>query len=151
MRDLEPALQLIKEFEGLKLRAYADPATGGAPWTIGYGSTRDLQGNAIKPGQSIDLETAAAMLAKDVSAFVAGLERMLTVPVSNNEFCALLCWTYNVGLGNAAKSTLLKLLNANAPRADVAAQFLRWDRAGGKKMPGLARRRASEAKLFLQA
>lgn len=148
--DVQPAIKLIKEFEGFEAHAYPDPATGGAPWTIGYGSTR-LHGRPVRPGDTITEPDAAALLRADVQSRLEALQRIVTVPLSSNETCALLSFCYNVGLANLKASTLLKLLNSGAPRAQVAAQFGRWNRAAGKVMNGLTRRRAAEAQLFLQA
>lgn len=147
--DYSRALQLIKQFEGCELRAYPDPATGDKPWTIGYGTTR-INGRPVAPGDTCTLQQAEAWLLADLQARYMALQGLLSRPISNAECCALLSFVYNVGMSNFAKSTMLKLLNNEAPKAEIALQFARWNRANGKVMNGLTRRRAAEAKLFLE-
>lgn len=141
MRDLEPAIELIEHFEGLVLHAYKDPV---GIWTIGYGTTK-----GVKPGQVITKTQALDFLMKDLSERSGVIEDLIKVPVEDNEFCALLSFVYNVGNGAFAKSTLLRKLNSKRPRREVADEFLRWVRAGGKVLPGLVRRRKAERELFL--
>lgn len=148
------AIDLIKQFEGCakrmpdgRLRAYPDPGTGGAPWTIGWGST----GRDIVPGTVWTQEQADARLASEVAEKAAGVERLVTVPLTDNELAALISFSYNVGVSALAGSTLLRLLNAGAPKESVAEQFGRWTKAAGKELPGLVKRRAAEKALFLGA
>lgn len=136
-------LALIKEFEGCKLVAYPDPGTGGDPWTIGVGHT----GDDVYEGLEITQEQADALLAQDLSRFEAGVSQLVTAPIGENQFSALVAFTYNVGLGNLKSSLLLRCVNmSNHP--DAAAQFLRWNRAAGKVMAGLTRRRQAESDLY---
>lgn len=140
-RDLSRALEIIREFEGLRLDAYRCPA--GIP-TIGYGAT----GPDIRMGMVWTQEEAEARLVEDIAQFAGAVERALTVPVSANEFAAMVSLAFNIGAGAFKKSTLLRLVNDGHFEA-AAEQFLRWNRAGGREMPGLTRRRQAERQLFL--
>lgn len=132
---------LIKEFEGLRLDAYPDPATGGEPWTIGVGHT-----GGVKKGDRITEAQADAYLVSDLARFEKAVAR-LAPKTTQNQFDALVSLAFNVGEANLASSTLLKLHNAgDYPGAQ--AQFARWNRAAGRVMAGLTRRRAAEAALY---
>ncbi|KMN76189.1 muraminidase [Chromobacterium sp. LK11] len=135
-------VKLIQQFEGLRLKAYQD-AVG--VWTIGYGHT----GPDVTPGLVITQAQADALLARDLSRFEAGVTRLVQVPLNQNQFDALVSFSYNLGLGSLQNSTLLRLLNQR-DYAGATAQFPRWNKAGGKVLPGLTRRRAAEQALFLK-
>lgn len=140
----DAGLALIKEHEGCKLDAYPDPATGGDPWTIGYGCT----GPDVVAGLTITQDEANQRLDDKLNnEFCPGVERAVTTLISDNAFGALVSFSYNVGLGNLRSSTLLKCINSNQMAA-AADEFLKWDKAAGKVMQGLANRRAAEAALF---
>jgi lysozyme len=118
--------------------------------TIGYGhlitEAEKRQGlflNGINEEQALDL------LSRDLSIAEGGVLRAVKVPLTQNEFDALVSFTFNVGAGNLNSSTLLRLLNAGNKR-DVPAQFLRWDKSKGVVLQGLVRRRRDEANLFSQ-
>lgn len=144
MRTINAAgLALIREFEGCKLEAYPDPGTGGDPWTIGYGAT----GPGIEPGVVWTQEQAEERLLEDVQRFADTVARALTVDVSDNEFAAMVCLAFNIGAAAFRKSTLLRLVNDGHFEA-AAQQFERWNRAGGREMAGLTRRRKAERALF---
>lgn len=136
-------VELIKSFEGLKLTAYPDPATGGDPWTIGYGTT----GPNVKKGLKITEAQAKDWLIEDINKFADGVDKLVTVRINENQKAALTSFAYNVGLGNLKSSTLLRLVNAGDFKG-AQAQFARWNKAAGKVMAGLTRRRAAEAALF---
>lgn len=143
MRSVNPdTINLIKSFEGLRFKAYPDPATGGAPWTIGYGHT----GN-VKPGDLVTLIDAENLLAQDLDRFCAQVEKLVKVSTNDNQFGALVSFAYNCGLVNLANSTLLKLLN-QSQYDEAAKQFIRWNKAAGQVMSGLTRRREAETALF---
>lgn len=133
-------IELIKKYEGLRLEAYLCPA---GVWTIGFGTTK-----GVKNGDKITQQAAEKLLADDLSKFEIGVTCSVTVPLSQNQFDALVSFAYNVGLGALRSSTLLRLLNAGDYKG-AAAQFKRWNKAGGKELAGLTRRRADEAALFL--
>ena len=142
MRTSQRGLNLIKSFEGLRLQAYQDSV---GVWTIGYGATR-----GVKAGMSITKEQAERMLLNDVQRFEPEIERLVTAKLSQNQWDALICFTYNLGAANLESSTLRRLLN-DGDYAGAAAQFPRWTKAGGRELPGLVRRRAAERNLFLGA
>ncbi|WP_374424977.1 lysozyme [Chromobacterium sp.] len=141
MKTSDAGVTLVKSSEGLKLVAYKCPA---GIWTNGYGHT----GPDVTPGQVITQAQADALLARDLSRFETGVTRLVKVPLNQNQFDALVCFSFNLGLGALQGSTLLRLLNAG-DYAGAAAQFLRWNKAGGKELPGLTRRRAAEQAMFL--
>jgi lysozyme len=133
-------LGLVKTFEGCKLKAYLCPA--GVP-TIGYGRTK-----GVKLGQTITQAQADAWVVEEYDEFEAGVRKLVKVPLTANQLGALTSFAYNLGLGNLKSSTLLKKLNGG-DYAGAAAQFARWNKAGGVVLAGLTKRRAAEAKLFL--
>ena len=143
MKTSPKGIALIKSAEGLRLKAYPDPGTGGLPWTIGYGSTSGVTRNMV-----ITEAQAEQMLAADLVRFERIVERAVQVPLNQDQFDALVSFTYNVGEGNFTKSTLLRKLNAG-DTAGAAEQFSRWVHAGGKVLSGLVKRRAAERALFL--
>ena len=146
MKTGERGLDLIKEFEGCKLAAYQCPA---GIWTIGIGSTHYGDGTPVTKNRTLPTEKAAiALLAATIGQYEKAVNAM-TVELTQNEFDALVCLCYNIGAGNFLKSTLVKMLKAGDDKAEIAQQFLRWNKAGGKSLAGLTRRRNAEAELFL--
>ena len=141
---LPHALSLIKQFEGCRLTAYPDPGTGGDPWTIGWGST----GPGIAKGMTWTQAQADQRLVEDVSKFAAGVDKALAgAAVTTKQKGALVSFAYNVGLANLGSSTLLKKHRAG-DYAGAAAEFAKWNKAAGKVLPGLTRRRAAEAAMY---
>jgi lysozyme len=145
MRTSPKGVALIKQFEGLRLAAYPDPATGGDPWTIGYGSTR-----GVTKGMTITADQAERMLLNDIARFEPQLDALVKVPLKQGQWDALMSFVYNLGAANLESSTLLKLLNAG-DYAAAGDQFARWNKAAGKIMAGLTARRAAERAMFLGA
>jgi GH24 family phage-related lysozyme (muramidase) len=146
MKTGERGLNLIKEFEGCKLSAYQCPA---GIWTIGIGSTHYGDGTPVTKNRTLPTELAAiALLAATIGQYEKAINN-IGVELTQNEFDALVCLVYNIGAGNFEKSTLVKMLKAGDDKAEIAQQFLRWDKAGGKPLAGLTRRRNAEAELFL--
>jgi len=143
MEPSENCYNLIRSKEGLSLRAYPDPGTGGAPWTIGYGHT----GPEVHPGMVITREEADNLLRQDAERVSAQVQNMVTAPLTQNEFDALVCFVYNVGISNFAKSTMLRKLNQQ-DYDGAANEFDRWTRAAGHVLPGLVARRQEEKDLF---
>lgn len=138
------AMALIRQFEGCRLEAYPDPGTGGDPWTIGWGST----GPGIVRGVRWTQAQADDRLARDVERFMAGVAGAINARrVRANEIGAMTSLAYNIGLGAFRASTLLRLYNAGDVEG-AAAQFPRWNRAGGRVMAGLVRRREAERAVF---
>ena len=133
-------LSMTEQFEGLRLTAYQDQ-TG--TWTIGYGHT----GPDVHSGLTITQEHAQALLAQDVSSSSACVNNAVTVPLSQNQFDALVDFVFNLGCAAFTGSTLLRELNAGN-FTGAAAQFPLWDHAGGVVVAGLLRRRQAEQALF---
>lgn len=133
-------LQLIKDFEGLRLESYKCPA---GVWTIGYGHTK-----GVKPNVVIDQMRAEDLLIEDI----APIERMLNklgINFRQECFDALVSWNFNLGEGAFRNSTLLKKIVADAPDEEITDQIVKWVNAGGKPLVGLKRRRVAEANMFL--
>ena len=143
MKLSQRGIDLIKQFEGYSSKAYPDPATGGAPWTIGYGTTK-----GVKPGMVITAQQAEKMLRDDVAKFESGVSSLITAPTTQGQFDAMVSLAYNIGLGNFGKSTLLKKHNARCYTC-AADQFRVWNRANGKVMNGLTKRRAAERQVYM--
>jgi len=137
MKATDNCIQLIKRFEGLYLKAYVCPA---GVLTIGYGHTR-----GVKPGDEINELQAEIYLREDVEACEIQLN-YLTLPINQHQFDALCSFIFNLGIGNFMQSTLLKKLKAGDKTA--ADEILRWDKSGGKVLPGLTARRKAEYDLF---
>lgn len=140
--------KLIRQFEGCKLNAYPDPATGNLPITAGWGNTRKKDGSAFILGDKLTQAEADELLLEEAKVFWDKVKGLVKVEINRNQLQALTCFAYNVGLANLSSSTLLKLLNSGASKSDVGLQFLRWDKANGKVMAGLTRRRQAEKDLF---
>lgn len=136
---------LIKTFEGLRLKAYDD---GVGVWTIGYGTTIYPNGVKVKRGDVITEAQAEVYLQHDLKRFEDAVNRSVLVPLNQNQFDALVSLVYNIGIGAFEKSTLLRKLNGGH-YIDAANQFDVWRMAGGKVMQGLVNRRAKEKVLFL--
>lgn len=132
-------LDLIKRFEGLRLEAYVCPA---GVLTIGWGHT----GPDVRPEMVCTRQKADALLHKDLERFETGVAEALKVRVTDNQYAALVSLAFNIGLGAFGRSTLLRKVNEEDPTA--ADEFQRWNKAKGKTLPGLTKRRAAEAALF---
>ena len=148
------AIPLIQKFEGFakdigggKVKAYPDPGTGGKPWTIGWGST----GPDIGPSTVWTHEQAQERFESHLEHFAGGVEDALgSSPTTAGQLAAMVSLAYNIGLGAFRGSTLLK--RHKAGQYDAAArEFLRWNRAGGRVMAGLTRRREAEAGIYRSA
>lgn len=136
----EAGLSIIMKFEGCKLKAYKCPA---GVWTIGYGHT----GADVHEGLLISQAMAERLLLQDLEKFCKAVVDMVTVKISENQFSALVSLCFNIGAGALAKSTLMKKINARDFHA-AAAQFDLWNKAGGKVLEGLVKRREAERVLF---
>ena len=132
-------LSLIKKFEGCRLEAYY---CSGGVLTIGYGHT-----GGVKESDTITQEEAEKLLRADVFKFEEYVEDNVMVELDQGQFDALVAWTFNLGPGNLRESTMLKRLN-EADYASVPSEMKRWNKAGGKTLDGLIRRRNAEALLF---
>jgi lysozyme len=134
-------IALVKQFEGCKLEAYDD---GGGVQTIGYGHT-----DGVREGQACTQEQADCWLSGELAKIAQWLDKTLAIDVSQKQFDALCSFVYNVGEGAFLKSTLLRKLNAG-DIAGAAAEFQKWDHDNGRVVAGLTKRRAAEARLFMQ-
>lgn len=132
---------LIKSFESLRLVAYQDQK---GVWTCGWGHT----GKDVVEGTTCDAALAETWFIMDTAAAVAGVNHTVQVPISQNEFDALASFTFNVGVGNEAHSTLITYVN-QSNFASAAAEFPKWDHVDGVPNAGLLRRREAEQALFL--
>ena len=139
-------LHLTEQFEGLRLTAYPDPGTGGAPWTIGYGHT----GPDVHPGLTITQQQAENLLARDIQTASDAVNRLVKYELTQEEFDALVDFTYNCGAGNLQASTLLKKVNAG-DMVGASKEFAKWNLANGHILQGLVNRRQAEMRLFLQS
>lgn len=137
----QAGLDLLKSFEGCKLEAYKDIA---GVVTIGYGAT----GKGVSLGDTWTQEQAEERLKSDLEAFSEGVYDLLEQEVTENQFSALVCFAYNVGLAALYRSTLLKYVNSGRMQ-EAADQFPKWNKAGGRAVKGLTRRRLAERDLFL--
>lgn len=136
----DDGLAIIEFYEGLRLRAYPDPGTGGEPWTIGYGHTV-----SVHPGQDCTIAQAQAFLRADVATAERAVESAVQVVLTPNQFSALVSFEYNTGAPSSA--TIFSLVNQKR-FDDAQAEFSRWVYANGTILQGLVSRRADEAKLF---
>lgn len=132
-------IELIKEFEGLRLKAYLCPSK---ILTIGYGHTITTQKDMV-----ITKEEAEDLLKKDLEYFERKVSMLVKVPLNENEFSSLISFAFNVGIGNFENSTLLRLLNRGWYE-QVPTQLMRWNKSNGQELGGLSRRRSAEAILW---
>jgi lysozyme len=155
MKTSPIGLALIKSFETCKLKAYPDPKTGGAPWTVGWGAT----GDDIGPGMVWTQAQADRRLSLDIALRDAVIDKTVTVPLTQGQHDAMVSIVYNVGIGSSEKdgiivlrngkpSTLLRKLNAG-DYDGAADQFLLWISPGSNVENGLKRRRTQERCMFL--
>jgi len=144
MRMSAAGLATVKEFEGLRLKAYKCPAS---VWTIGYGHTSAAGAPIVTPELVITKDEAEQVLARDMEQYEEGVRKYVKVDLTQGQFDALVDFAYNAGVGALAKSTLLKRVNAEK-FDEVPAEFMKWTKGGGKELPGLVRRRRAEVKLW---
>jgi GH24 family phage-related lysozyme (muramidase) len=151
LQPSEAALDLIKQYEGCaekrpdgSFAAYPDPGTHGPPWTIGWGTTGpDVNQHSVWTQQQCD-----ARLRSDVTKFAAHVAALIgSAPTTQHQFDAMVDFAYNLGIGNLASSTLLKKHKAG-DHAGAALEFGKWNKAAGRVLPGLVKRRAAEAALY---
>lgn len=145
MQTSEKGIALIKQFEGCKLTAYQDSV---GIWTIGYGWTQPVDGKPIRAGMTIKQETAERLLKTGLVSYESDVSRLVKVGLTQGQFDALVSFTYNLGARSLSTSTLLRKINAG-DYAGAADEFLCWNKAGGKVLNGLTRRREAERALFL--
>ena len=139
MKISQEGIKLIKNFEGCGLEAYQDSV---GVWTIGYGTIK-----GVKEGDQINQDEAEHLLQEEMPEYEGYINKMINVPLDQNQFDALCSWVFNLGPANLQSSTLLKVLN-EGKYDEVPDQILRWNKAGGEVLAGLVKRRQAEADLF---
>ena len=137
--------QKIKKFEGYMSKAYAD-AKG--VWTIGYGNTFYADGTPVKPGDTITKSEAEKLFSEVLNQFATDVADAVRVEINKCQFDALVSFTYNVGIGNLKRSTLLKKVNADPEDETIRGEFNKWIKSGGKTLTGLVKRRKEEADYY---
>ncbi|MVZ65046.1 glycoside hydrolase family protein [Sphingobacterium sp. DK4209] len=147
MRTGEKGIALIKSFEGFYSKPYKDPI--GIP-TIGYGFTYYLPDRRKVTMQDRPLteHQATCMLQEILKGYESDVLRLVKKSLTQNQFDALVSFTFNLGGANLSKSTLLRKVNANPNDPTIASEFVKWNKAGGKVLNGLTRRRKAEAELY---
>lgn len=136
----DAGLRIVEVSESLRLVAYWDP--NGRCWTIGYGSTTD-----VYPGMVINHAQAATRLHRDLFGAESAVQRLVRVPLNDNQFSALVDLVFNIGAGNLQHSALLAVLNEGR-YSEVPEHMLRFDRSGGHILPGLQKRREADVALW---
>ena len=140
MKTAQPGIELIKEFEGFRCSAYLCPS---GVWTIGYGHTKD-----VHPGDYVTKDRGEEYLRQDLAYFEDAVADLITVPLNQFEFDALVSFTFNCGAGALGESTLRKRLNAGEPKCKVFSEELpKWVNGANGPLPGLVRRRDAEVEL----
>lgn len=142
MKINEEGLELIKSFEGLRLKAYRDQV---GVWTIGYGHT----GPEVTQGYTVTEDEANSLFEADIEKFESGVVDLVLPLLNSNQFSALVSFAYNLGIGSLKRSTLLELVNESEFEA-ASREFLKWSHAGSKVDLGLVKRRKAERDLFLK-
>jgi lysozyme len=141
MKMSDYAFIRLKEFEGFRAEAYKCP---GGVWTIGYGHTK-----GVKKGQRITEEEASRLLVRDVESFEQFLaQEPYEEELTQGQWDALISFLFNLGIGNYKRSTLRKRILEDVNHNDIPNQFRRWNKADGKVLPGLVRRREWEAQMY---
>lgn len=138
-------IQIIKDSETLELKAYKCPA---GVWTIGWGTTRYPDAKPVKKGDTCTREQADAWLLEGIKDAENIINRYVKVPLTLNQFSALVSFTYNIGETQFSKSTILAKINVRPADPDVALELAKWRKGGGKILTGLIIRRAKETILY---
>lgn len=138
------AVSLVGGFEGLRQNAYPDPATHGKPWTVCYGETKD-----VHKGDYHSIAECKAMLIESLQKYANGISACVNVPMSDDRFVALTSFAYNVGVGAACSSSVVRYINHGQVQMGCDA-LMKWNKAAGITFPGLTRRRAKERELCLR-
>lgn len=141
---------ILRQFEGCRLVAYKCPA---GKWTIGYGSTFYADGTPVQEGDKIDQATANRLLDITIEKFEKQVKLLLgDVLLPKEAIDPLISFAFNVGVNAFAKSTLLKKIKENKLNFDaIEAEFNKWNKGGGKVLPGLVKRRKAEFQLYKEA
>ena len=135
----EKGIKLLKDFEGFRTHAYQDSV---GVWTIGYGHTK-----GVTPNMVISTAEGEEMLVEELKEYENYVDDLVKVPLDQHQYDALVSWVYNLGPTNFRSSTMLRVLN-EGKYEEVPNQIRRWNKAGGKELDGLTRRRNAEAERF---
>ena len=146
MKLNQKGIDLMHKYEGCKLSSYLCPAK---VWTIGFGNTFYEDGSKVQPNQHISQKRANELFENIVNKSF-NIKPLLKVELNENQYSALVCFAYNVGMANLKKSTLLKKVNINPNDPSIVSEFLKWNKAGGKVLNGLTNRRIAESKLYFE-
>ena len=141
MTPSQKAIDIIKKWEGCKLKAYQCSA---GRWTIGFGSTMYLDGERVKQGDVIEMDKAEELLMWELTR----KSRMIKAYMKQNQFDALCSLSYNIGIGALLDSTLYRKVRLNHNDPSIRAEFMRWNKVKGKVVDGLTNRRKDEANLY---
>ena len=141
----QKAINLIKESEGCRLKAYK--CSAGVD-TIGYGNTFYPDGTKVKIGDTITQQRAEELLLFILEGFLSGINKVVKVKLNDNQIGAIVCFVYNIGIGNFTKSTLLKKLNQNPNDPTIKDEFMKWNKVNKVVLKGLEVRRSKEALLY---
>jgi lysozyme len=147
MKMTKQGLDLIKQWEGFRAKAYRCPA---GVWTIGYGHTSMAGKPDVKPGMAISKAEGERILMNDLRVYEAGVRSAIKVNLTSNQYSACVSLCYNIGVGAFRRSSVARFCNRSQWK-NAADAFALWNKAGGKVLPGLVRRRAAEAALFLKS
>jgi len=143
----QKGLELIKQFEGLSLTPYV--CAGGIN-TIGYGNTYYMNGKKVTlKDKPLTLQQAEELLKFSLTTYEKAVDSFCRDDISQSQFDALVSFAYNLGTSALQKSTLIKKVNANPKDPTIKAEFLKWNKANGKVLAGLTKRRQAEANLYL--
>lgn len=145
MKVNKKGIELLHHFESCKLEAYLCPSK--IP-TIGWGNTRYEDGTPVKLGDKITQSRADELFLNVLATFEKGVASRVKKELNSNQFSALICIAYNIGLGNFGTSTLLKRVNTNPDDPDIKVQFMRWNKSKGVVLNWLIRRRKAESELY---
>lgn len=140
-------LDLIKKYEGFYAKPYLDPVN--IP-TIGYGVIRYTDGTRVKMSDKALTEPQASNLLEQLInlTYAPAVNRLVKSKINQNQFDALVSFTYNLGETNLSRSTLLRKINVNPNDPSIKDEFVKWNKAGGKVLNGLTKRRIDESKLY---
>lgn len=136
----------VTNLHNLEQTVYSYRCSANVP-TIGWGNTKWTDGSPVQDGDECTLEDANILFAQELAEFSHGVDKLVKVGITQNQFDALVCFAYNVGLGALRSSTLLKMVNSEQFHL-CRENFLKWNKAGGRELAGLTKRRTAEADLF---
>jgi lysozyme len=147
MKMTKAGLDLIKQWEGFRAKAYRCPAQ---VWTVAFGHTSMAGPPAVKPGMVVSKAEGERILLNDLKVYEAGVRSAIKVNLTPNQYSACVSLCYNIGVGAFRRSSVARFCNRGQWKNAIDA-FALWNKAGGKVLPGLVKRRAAEAALFAKS